>query len=162
MMRESSMSTTAVWNPMPMMKMCTSSAPTIVEARSVTDTNVVAGDFLAHSADQTLPKLLGYLGASRAGDLWFESFRYIPPTVVCCVISGWVVGRPVLFYAASVFVALLVGVTAIAWYAAPVAVPHALFYVVILALPYWWWSGLLIVPALIVIGGPWRVGPRIH
>ncbi len=59
--------------------------------------------------------------------------------------------------AASVFVALLFGVTAIAWYAAPVAVPHALFYVVILALPYWWWSGLLVVPALIVIGWLWRV-----
>jgi hypothetical protein len=64
---------------------------------------------------------------------------------------------PVLFYAASVFIALTVGVTTIAWYAAPVAVPHTLFYVIILALPYWWWSGLLIVPLLIVIGGSWRV-----
>jgi hypothetical protein len=117
----------------------------------------VAGDFLAHSADQTVPKLLSYLGANRVGNVWLESLRYIPPTVIGCVISGWIVGRPVLFYAASVFVALLVGVAAIAWYAAPVAVPHTLFYVIVLALPYWWWSGLLIVPLLIVIGGLWRV-----
>jgi hypothetical protein len=117
----------------------------------------VAGDVLAHSADQTVPRLLSYLGANRAGALWLESLRYVPPTVIGCVLSGWIVGRPVLFYAASVFLALLAGVTAIAWYAAPVAVPHTLFYVIILALPYWWWSGLLIVPLLIMIGGLWRV-----
>ena len=116
----------------------------------------VAGDFLAHSADQTVPRLLSYLGAHRAGTLWLESLRYVPPTVIGCVLSGWLVGRPVLFYAASVFLALFAGVTAIAWYAAPVAVPHTLFYVIVLALPYWWWSGLLIVPLLIVIGGLWR------
>ena len=73
------------------------------------------------------------------------------------MISGWIVGRPVLFYAASVSIALVASVAGIAWYAAPVAVPHMLFYVVILALPYWWWSGLLIVPLLIVMGGLWRV-----
>lgn len=116
----------------------------------------VAGDFLAHSADQTLPRLLSYLGANHIGNLWLESLRYIPPTVIGCVISGWIVGRPVLFYAASVFITLLEGVTAIAWYAAPVAVPHTLFYVIVLALPYWWWSGLLIVPLLILVGGLWR------
>lgn len=55
------------------------------------------------------------------------------------------------------FTALIAGVTTIAWYAAPVALPHTLFYVIILALPYWWSSGLLIVPLLIVIGGLWRV-----
>ena len=116
----------------------------------------VAGDLLAHSADQTVPRLLSYLGANRGGILWLDRLRYIPPAVVGFVLSGWIVGRPVLFYAASVFVALIVGVTAIAWYAAPVTVPHTLFYVVILALPYWWWSGLLIVPLLILIGGLWR------
>ena len=116
----------------------------------------IAGDLLAHSADQTLPKLLGYLGAHRAANLWLESLRYIPPTVIGCVLSGWIVGRPVLFYAASVFIALCAAVSALAWYAAPVAVPHTLFYVVVLALPYWWWSGLLIVPLLIMIGGLWR------
>lgn len=117
----------------------------------------VAGDLLAHSADQTVPRLLSYLGANQAGSLWLASLRYIPPTVIGCVLSGWVVGRPVLFYAASVFIALLAAVTAIAWFAAPIAVPHTLFYVIILALPYWWWSGLLIVPLLIVIGGLLRV-----
>jgi hypothetical protein len=81
----------------------------------------------------------------------------VPPIVIGCVLSGWIVGRPVLFYAASVLVALAVAVTAIAWYAVPVPVPHTLFYVVMLALPYWWWSGLLIVPLLIVAGGLWRV-----
>jgi len=116
----------------------------------------VAGDFLTHSGDQTVPRLLSYLGANRARALWLESLRYVPPTVIGCVLSGWLVGRPVLFYAASVFLALLAGVTAITWHAAPVAVPHTLFYVIILALPYWWWSGLLIVPLLIVIGGLWR------
>ena len=116
----------------------------------------IAGDFLAHSADQTVPRLLSYLGANRAGILWLETLRYVPPTVIGCVLSGWLVGRPVLFYAASVFFALFAGVTAIAWYAAPVAVPHTFFYVIVLALPYWWWSGLLIVPLLIVIGGLWR------
>jgi hypothetical protein len=49
-------------------------------------------------------------------------------------------------------VALLIGVTAIAWHAAPVVVSHTLCFI-ILALPYWWWSGLLIVPLLIVTGG---------
>jgi hypothetical protein len=117
----------------------------------------VAGDLLAHSADQTVPRLLSYLGANRVGILWLESLRFIPPAVLGFVLSGWIVGRPVLFYAASVFVALIVAVIAIAWYAAPVAVPHTLFYVIILALPYWWWSGLLIVPLLILIGGLWRV-----
>jgi hypothetical protein len=117
----------------------------------------VAGDVLAHSGDQTVPRLLSYLGASRAGVVWLESLRYVPPTVIGCVLSGWIVGRPVLFYAVSVLVALAVAVTAIAWYAAPVPVPHTLFYVVMLALPYWWWSGLLIVPLLIVAGGLWRV-----
>jgi len=116
----------------------------------------VAGDFLAHSGDQTIPRLLGYLGANRAGTLWLDSLRYVPPTVIGCVLSGWIVGRPVLFYAASVLVALAGAVTAIAWYAAPVALPDTLFYVIILALPYWWWSGLLIVPLLIVVGGLWR------
>jgi len=117
----------------------------------------VAGDFLAHSADQTLPRLFSLLGTDHATALWLDRFRYIPPAIIGFVLSGWIVGRPVLFYAASVFMALIVGVTAIAWYAAPVAVPHALFYVIILALPYWWWSGLLIVPLLIVMGGLWRV-----
>jgi hypothetical protein len=117
----------------------------------------IAGDFLAHSGDQTMPRLLSYLGANHAGVLWLERLRYVPATVIGCVLSGWIVGRPVLFYAASVFVALAVAVTAIAWYAAPVPVPHTLFYVVVLALPYWWWSGLLIVPLLIVAGGLWRV-----
>jgi hypothetical protein len=78
-----------------------------------------------------------------------------PPTVIGCVLSEWIVGRPVLFYA--LFIALLAAVKAIAWYSAPVAVPHTLFYVIILALPYRWWSGLLIVPLLIVIGRVWRV-----
>jgi hypothetical protein len=117
----------------------------------------IAGDFLAHSGDQTVPRLLSYLGAHHAGVLWLERLRYVPATVIGCVLSGWIVGRPVLFYAASVCVALAVAATAIAWYAAPVSVPHTLFYVVMLALPYWWWSGLLIVPLLIVVGGLWRV-----
>jgi hypothetical protein len=117
----------------------------------------IAGDFLAHSGDQTVPRLLSYLGAHHVGILWLERLRYVPATVIGCVLSGWIVGRPVLFYAASVVVALAVAVTAIAWYAAPVPVPHTLFYVVMLALPYWWWSGLLIVPLLIVVGGLWRV-----
>jgi hypothetical protein len=117
----------------------------------------IAGDFLAHSGDQTVPRLLSYLGARHVGVLWLERLRYVPATVIGCVLSGWIVGRPVLFYATSVFVALVVAVTAIAWYAAPVPVPHTLFYVLILALPYWWWSGLLIVPLLIVAGGLWRV-----
>jgi hypothetical protein len=117
----------------------------------------IAGDFLAHSGDQTVPRLLSYLGAHHVGVLWLDRLRYVPATITGCVLSGWLVGRPVLFYAASVFIALAVGVTAIAWYAAPVPVPHTLFYVVMLALPYWWWSGLLIVPLLIVVGGLWRV-----
>jgi hypothetical protein len=117
----------------------------------------IAGDLLAHSGDQTVPRLLSYLGAPHAGVLWLERLRYVPATVIGCVLSGWIVGRPVLFYAASVFVTLTAAVTAIAWYAAPVQVPHTLFYVVVLALPYWWWSGLLIVPLLIVAGGLWRV-----
>jgi hypothetical protein len=116
----------------------------------------VAGDLLAHSADQTLPRLLSLLGAHHAAELWLDRFRYIPPAVIGVVLSGWIAGRPVLFYAASVLVALIAAITALAWYAVPVAVPHTLFYVVILALPYWWWSGLLIVPALIVLGGLWR------
>ena len=117
----------------------------------------IAGDLLAHSGDQTVPRLLSYLGAHHVGIVWLERLRYVPATVIGCVLSGWIVGRPVLFYAASVFVALAVAITAIAWYAAPVPVPHTLFYVVMLALPYWWWSGLLVVPLLIVAGGLWRV-----
>ena len=116
----------------------------------------LAGDCLTHAGDRTVPPWLDQLGSGKLAAMWLMRFRYIPPAVLGCVLSGWVVGRPVLFYAVSLFVALAGAVAALAWINAPVAVPHAFFYVIILALPYWWWSGLLIVPTLIVLGGLWR------
>jgi len=52
----------------------------------------------------------------------FSRIRQTRPCPGCSAFSGPITPR-------------IVGVTAIAWYAAAVTVPHTLFYVIILALP---------------------------
>jgi hypothetical protein len=76
-------------------------------------------------------------------------------------LSAWAVVRvqrdhalPMLLaYLVSVIVVLTSAATFIAWIARPIAVPHPLFYVVSLTLPYVWRSGLVLLPLTILIVG---------
>jgi hypothetical protein len=57
-------------------------------------------------------------------------------------------------YAASVFTVLLAAAATISWLGpGPVWVPHTLFYIVSVTLPYQWRSGFVFVPILFILVG---------
>jgi len=75
--------------------------------------------------------------------------------------SAWAVARlhrnhtvPMLLaYLASVSTALVASAAIISWLGAGVPVPHSLFYLVSVTLPYQWRSGFVLVPVIILLSG---------
>jgi hypothetical protein len=59
----------------------------------------------------------------------------------------------VLAYACSVVAVLVTSAAVFDWLNRPVPVPHTLFYVVSVSLPYTWRSGLILAPVVIVSSG---------
>jgi hypothetical protein len=59
----------------------------------------------------------------------------------------------VLAYACSVVAVLVTSAAVFNWLNRPVPVPHTLFYVVSVSLPYTWRSGLILAPLVIVSSG---------
>jgi len=81
-------------------------------------------------------------------------------------ISGRIVARThsasaLLAYAASTFVVLAASVVFFGT-RGPTPVPHTLFYVVSVALPYQWRTGLIVAPAVVVVAGLIPQRRRFH
>jgi hypothetical protein len=74
-------------------------------------------------------------------------------------LSAWVVARlhtgpMLLIFAVSVFAVLLASAATLAWLGpGPVGVPHTLFYIVSVTLPYQWRSGFVFVPLIMLLVG---------
>jgi hypothetical protein len=76
-------------------------------------------------------------------------------------ISAWAVVRlhaahgiaMVLAYLASVLTALVASAAIIDWLARPIALPHTLYYLVSVTLPFMWRSGFILVPLVMLLTG---------
>jgi hypothetical protein len=76
-------------------------------------------------------------------------------------ISAWAVARfhtagsmgMVTAYTGSVLIALSVAATIVEWVARPLPLPHTLYYVVSVGLPFVWHSGFILVPLVMLLTG---------
>ena len=73
-------------------------------------------------------------------------------------ISAWVVARlhgmaMVTVYLCSILIALSVSATIVGWVGRPLPLPHTLYYVVSVGLPFVWYSGFILVPLVILLTG---------
>jgi hypothetical protein len=63
-------------------------------------------------------------------------------------------GMPMVFaYLGSVFTVLAASATIIIWLNRPIPVPHTLYYLVSVTLPFMWRSGFILVPLVILLTG---------
>jgi hypothetical protein len=117
------------------------------------------GDFLANGLAHQMagsPRDLSYLYG-----IWWP-FRLTAWLVsyVGFVISAGVVSRShrptfAIAYVISVYGVLVGSAAFIAWLARPIRVPHTLFYLVSVALPYQSWSGLWFAPIVMLLAVIW-------
>jgi hypothetical protein len=109
---------------------------------------------------------------SRYEDGYGEAYWWPFHVAAACVsyagfaISAWIVARlhgmtMVTAYLSSVLVALSVAAGIVAWIPRPLAVPHTLYYVVSVGLPFVWHSGFVFVPLVMLLTGLFscRTGP---
>jgi hypothetical protein len=121
------------------------------------------GDFTAYRIAGGLSSGWTHSGAYQTGVWWPFTVAAILVSYAGFALSAWTVGRVhrrnpgplLLIYIASVQAALIAAATTIAVLGArgPVPVPHPLFYFVSVTLPYQWRSGLLLVPAVMLVMG---------
>lgn len=143
-------------------------APSIVMGWAVLGLVFAFGDAAAYRIASGLSAGWTHAGAYQTGVWWPFHLAAILVSYAGFALSGWIVGRAqrrnprpiLLLYITSVELALLAAATTIAILAArgPVPVPHPLFYVVSVTLPYQWRSGFLFVPTVMLAAGLLGVG----
>jgi len=120
-----------------------------------------AGDVLAGGSRHWISYRIDDFGLWVFGSDTWQVVRFLPPWFCGFFIAGALVGRTHRVHAAAMLAAFILsvltvmaGAAILVWvYPYPTPVPHALFYVIVTALPFFWWAGFVLVPLVILLAG---------